>query len=97
MGQVEGRVLTLRIKKVYFDLIKSGDKKTEYRDGREYYTSLLEGPTIKYLKLHYQGAETLTVEVKSIRLVKRPARFKESIFFTTPKIYAIKLGKIIKN
>jgi ASC-1-like (ASCH) protein len=95
MRDLEGRVCTLRIKRVYFEKIKSGEKTTEYRDGRDFYVKMFEGLPIKYLKLHYQGRDTLTVEVRSIRLVKRPARFKESIFFTTPKIFAIKLGKII--
>lgn len=95
MLDLEGRVCTLRIKRIYFDKIKSGEKRVEYRDGRDFYIKMFEGTPIKYLKLHYQGRETLTVEVKSIRLIRRPTRFKESLFFTTPKIFAIKLGKIL--
>ena len=32
-----GRVLFLNLKKEWFDLIKSGEKKEEYRDAKQYY------------------------------------------------------------
>lgn len=94
MSSIE-RVATLRIKKVYFDRIKSGEKTIEYRDGRSYYAGLLAGrPKLKRLRLHYQGTEILEVEVKSVRLINKPKRFENSPFFKEKKIFAIYLGRV---
>lgn len=39
------KVLNLTIKKEYFDLIKSGEKRVEYRKISQYYISRFEGKT----------------------------------------------------
>ena len=52
------KILTLSLKKQWFDLIKSGIKKEEYRDGNEYwekrliYNKLTDGPENAQFK-HY--------------------------------------------
>jgi ASC-1-like (ASCH) protein len=97
MQQLDGRVVTLRIKRKYFDAIKSGEKTAEYRDGKDFYVSLFEGPRVKFLKLHYQGRETLVVRVKSIRLIARPKRFVDSPMFSTKKIFKISLGRVVRG
>ena len=83
---------TLRIKKIYFDAIKRGDKTAEYRSNTEYYRSLFKVKP-HYLYLHYQGPVGLLVQVKSIRLVKTPARFKGSKMLPTPRVFKINLGR----
>lgn len=83
---------TLRIKKKYFDQIESGEKTAEFRSNTPFYQSLFkEKPSFLYL--HYQGPVGLVVEVKSIRLIKKPVRFKDSEILTTEKIFKITLGK----
>lgn len=63
-----GSVLTLRIKKKYFDLIASGEKKIEYRECKEFYHRLFEKKrSLKVLKLHYQSPRQLTVDIKKIK------------------------------
>lgn len=60
------RTLTLRIKKKFFDLIKSGEKEIEYREIKPYYERHVRRGRVDRLKLHYQGTETLIVEVKMV-------------------------------
>lgn len=81
-------VVTLRIKRKYFDAILSGDKRVEYRDHKDYYSRLLGRPGIKAIKLHYQGIRQALVEVKSIRLIETPLHLKTF----GAHVYAIDLG-----
>jgi hypothetical protein len=61
------RSVTLRIKRKYFDLIASGEKKIEYRETKQFYVRLFSGrERIVRLKLHYQSPRQLTVSVKKI-------------------------------
>ena len=89
------RSVTLRIKKIFFDEIASGEKKIEYRSVKSFYTSLFEGREISKLVLHYQKKSRLVVEVKGIDVIRRP-KFLDAESFT-PKVYAIHLGRIIEN
>lgn len=89
----EGIVLsTLRIKRIYFDRILSGDKKIEFRDYKDFYHRLFKkNPT--HLILHYQGKRKLLVEVSSVEVIPTPDRLKESKIKFSEKVYAIHLGR----
>ena len=82
---------TLRIKKIYFDAIKNGSKPNEYRSNTPFYKRLFK-TTPNFIFLHYQGEVGLVVQVKSLRLIKKPAKFKDSEILTTDKIFKISLG-----
>ncbi len=85
---------TLRIKKIYMDRIRVGEKSVEYRKNSPYYRALLKkSPTT--LLLHYQKRERLLVQVTSVRLIKRPKRFAADDSLPTRQIFAIKLGRVI--
>ena len=86
---------TLRIKKVYMDRIRVGTKTVEFRKNSPYYRALFS-KRIELLSLHYQRKERLLVEVKSVRLIDKPERFLGDISLPTRKIFAIKLGCIVK-
>ena len=89
------RSVTLRIKKVFFDEIKSGEKKVEYRSVKDFYERLFEGRPISKLILHYQKSARLVVEVKDIDIIRRP-KFLDSESFT-PRVFAIQLGRVISS
>lgn len=62
--------ITLRIKRVYFDLILAGHKLIEYRDCKEYYDRMfVNKESITSLTLHYQGERQLRCKVIQIRRI----------------------------
>jgi len=89
-------IKTLRIKRVFFNEIKSGIKKIEYRDFKPFYKRLFK-EKINWLKIHYQGKEKLLVEVLKIRIIKPNKSLKEQALKhgikLGPKIFKIYLGK----
>lgn len=60
--------LKLVLKKKWYDMIASGEKKEEYRDIKPYYSSRLNGrPTTVTFYLGYaKGRPSMTFEIKSI-------------------------------
>jgi hypothetical protein len=87
--------LTVTIKKHWFDMIKSGEKKEEYRDIKPYWTERLEGKNYDYIVFkngYSDNAPSIKVECKGIE--KKNANPDwcggDSSFY-----YAIKLGSII--
>lgn len=86
---------SLRIKKVYMDQIREGTKKVEYRKDSPFYHQLFS-KKITSLTLHYQRSERLTVEVKHIRLIRRPVQFHNDEMLPTKRVFAISLGRILK-
>lgn len=64
--------VTLRIKKIYFDAIRRGEKTYELRDDTDYYRRMFEGRKIEQVMLHYQSPERLYVQVKSVNRIKTP-------------------------
>lgn len=83
--------VTLRIKKIYFDRIESGEKIIEYRDFKPYYERIFEKGIVKEVLFHYQGIPKLLVDVENIKVIKTPKRLKESAIPFGPNVYAIKL------
>ena len=63
---------TLRIKKVWFEAIASGEKSIEYRADKPFYgwLSTIEVPF--KLVLHYQKPPRITKTVAKVELIKRP-------------------------
>lgn len=86
-------VKTLRIKKKFFDAIKNGSKKKEFRDKKKFYDALFKiKPT--HLKLHYQGKEKIIVGVKSIKVIPTPRIFHSTGIKFSNKCYEIDLGSV---
>ncbi len=70
--------VTLRIKRVYFDQILSGEKTIEYRDCKAFYERLFRDvTTLKTLTLHYQRARKLRADIVAITRIKTPDFFKD--------------------
>jgi len=88
------KILTLTIKKKYFDQIKSGEKKIEYRRYAPYYISRLVGKSydgIKFLNGYKKESPMILVEYHGYVIIDCA---------DTPlgdtKQFAINLGKILK-
>lgn len=84
---------TLRIKRVYFDRILNGEKKREFRKVSPYYEALFSKKP-KTLKLHYQQAAKLEVEVLKIRKIKTPKHLDPALGFGD-RVFEIRLGRVI--
>ena len=81
----------LRIKKIYFEKILSGEKVFEYRSIKPYY-DFLKDKDLTHLIFHYQGRKYLKVTVISVRKIKRPKSLEKSQIYFTPKVYKIGLS-----
>lgn len=86
---------SLRIKKIFFDLIKSGEKRVEYRKNSVFYRRLLLARKIKTIELHYQKPNRITIEVESIRLIDRPEKFRGNAMLPTEKVFAISIRRVV--
>lgn len=63
---------TLRIKKIYLNQIKSGEKKFEYRSDKDYYEWLGSIDVPFLLQLHYQTSDRLFCKVTAVKKIKTP-------------------------
>ena len=83
----EKKVVTLRVKKKFFDMIENSEKTSEYRKECPYYDNkFLKKPT--HLRLHYQQLVMIECEIKKITKIKTPSHFK---LIHTPNCYKIDL------
>lgn len=98
----------LRIKRKDFDLIKSGVKKTEWREPSKYNKGLLFAPReidgkldgnpeikeITFINGYKKDSERLTVKVNSIRMVKfiNDVEIKEDNFKALAGQFAIEIN-----
>jgi len=83
--------ITLAIKKIYYDQIKNGVKKTEYRQFSDYYKKLFD-KNPKEIMFHYQTKEKMHVKIKKIDIIDNFIPVKDRpVFLKTNKIYAIEL------
>lgn len=87
-------IKTLRIKRVFFDRILSGEKTQEFRSGTDYYHRFFEAEP-DALKLHYQHGRELTVAILGIDLIVKPDHLRDSPYLRTSNVYCIELGEII--
>jgi hypothetical protein len=83
--------LTLRIKRVYFDAIKRGEKTYELRSDTEYYRSRLQGKDYTTIMLHYQRPQRVYAKVVSIERVRTPAGIDTKVI-STPWCWKINLS-----
>lgn len=90
--------LHLNLKKKWFDMILSGEKKEEYREVKPYWTkrlkNFLEEKPFDYIifKNGYQkNAPTMKVELVSINFGWSKTEWSD----TVGKCYVLKLGKIL--
>lgn len=86
--------VTLRIKRIYFDAIRRGEKTYELREHTEHYQKKFDGKKIDVVMFHYQSGDRLYVEVEKIRLIDTPST---STLMKTKKCYRMFLGKVIKT
>ena len=90
------RTITLRIKRVYFEAIKSGEKKIEYRDNTMFYRKFfVRGDAISNIVFHYQNPQDkIKVAVKEIYVIQKPDFLKDSKLVRTESVFAIQLGEV---
>ncbi len=85
----EKKLLTLRIKKIYFNKILSGEKICEYREKKLFYDRIFR-KEYEYMKLHYQGKEKIIVKLKQIKVIKNIYKKEERPkHLMTDEIYKI--------
>ncbi len=87
-------IKTMRIKKIFFDAILDGSKRTEYRAVKPYYEWLEMAETPFLLRLHYQSRKSLTVVVEEVNRISRP-NFIDEKLVPTRFVWALSLGQII--
>ena len=84
----------LRIKRIHFDAIRSGEKTTEYRarvPSYRWIESLRAGDEITLMC----GSYRLTISVKTVRVIPTPPEFKESDFARgVAEMYAIDIQRV---
>ena len=83
-------VLTLTLKKQYFDAILSGEKTIEYRDITDYWTPRLENKdydTILFRNGYSPDSPTMTVEYKELTIDRQ----------SNPNRYALVLGEVLDS
>jgi len=85
------KTLKIVIKKEWFDLIKSGEKKIEYREAKPFWHSRLKDANGKYIK--YDTIEFINGYVKNAR--RMITKFDGVSLHN--ELYHIKVGAIIKK
>ncbi len=103
----EQRILHLTLKKKWYDMISSGEKKEEYREIKPYWEQRLElprlAPFVTRLKEfdfvvfkngYSKDAPSMKVECKGIKLDYSKAKWCDGV---EDFCYVIKLGKVIWN
>jgi uncharacterized protein (DUF736 family) len=94
------KVLHLNLKKKWFDMILSGEKKCEYREIKPYWAKRLKDFLVKnpfdvivFRNGYAKDAPTFTIECRGIRFGEG---FEEWGSETGTMYYVIELGEIIK-
>lgn len=97
-----GKVLQLTLKKKWFDLIKSGVKKEEYREIKRYWETRFAVMLVN--KQHYdailfkngysKNAPRFTIELKGIRIGTGKSEWGAE---KDKKYFVLELGEIINN
>lgn len=86
------KILRLPIKRIYYDQIKRGEKRFEYRRVSPYFErAVAKGPTI--LVLHYYQSNYIEAEIKAIRKRLCPVDLGDLTFLGT-HVFEFKLGLI---
>jgi len=93
------QVLNMTLKKEWFDLIKSGEKKEEYREIKEYWLSRLLNENDEVIKFDYvvftngyaANSPKIVVEYKGLKCATGKKKWGGS----DQKCIVIKLGKVV--
>lgn len=90
------KILHLTLKKKWFDMIASGEKKEEYREIKDYWTKRLDGRDydVVYFRNGYaKDAPKIKVEI----MFKLDRCFGLEVWGAEPRVYyyVIRLGKIL--
>jgi len=87
-------IAVITINKLYYDQIKNGLKKIDYRNNSLYYQRLFS-KNINKIKFHYYKPEYIIKNVLLIELINIPEFLKNSACLKTDKVWAIHLGEEI--
>ena len=87
-------ILTLAIKKKWFDLIASGEKKEEYREIKPYYQSRFNKPLthIRFTNGYGHSVPSLTVELLGISKGIPKPEWSEGTIEQGTEVYVLSLG-----
>ena len=86
------KILTLTLKVAFIEAILSRTKKSEYRNFSEsLLKKLRESNFIRFHAYHHHAG--LVVPIKSVEVIPRPEKFKDSSYFVGDEIIEIKLGR----
>ena len=87
-------ILTLAIKKKWFDLIASGEKKEEYREIKPYYQSRFNKPLthIRFTNGYGNSVPSLTVELLGISKGIPKPEWSEGTIEQGTEVYVLSLG-----
>lgn len=85
--------VTLPIKKEFFDKIRLGEKKVEYRNYSSFFIRRFN-KNIKTLTLHYYQSQKIIVRIEKISVVETPSFLKSNLLFGS-KVFKIELGSIL--
>ena len=98
---MKNNVLTLTIKKKWFDMIKSGYKKEEYREIKEYWIKRLHFDIyntkpfdlVRFRNGYKPDSPTVIVELKSVRVGKPKTIWVDE--WQDKDVYILELGNIV--
>jgi len=88
------RILHLTLKKKWFDMIASGEKKEEYREIKKYWIDRFEGneyDVIKFRHGYAKNAPTMIVELKNIFIGRGQSEWGAP----DERVYILELGDIL--
>lgn len=92
-------ILTLAIKKKWFDLIASGEKKEEYREIKPYYQTRFDKPIthIKFTNGYGNSVPSVVVELLGISKGIPKPEWSEGTIEQGTEVYVLSLGDYIKQ
>jgi hypothetical protein len=87
-------ILTLAIKKKWFDLIASGEKKEEYREIKPYYQTRFDKPIthIKFTNGYGNSVPSVVVELLGISKGIPKPEWSEGTIEQGTEVYVLSLG-----
>ena len=93
------KTLTLAIKKKWFDLIASGEKKEEYREIKPYYQTRFDKPIthIKFTNGYGNSVPSVVVELLGISKGIPKPEWSEGTIEQGTEVYVLSLGDYIKQ
>lgn len=89
-------ILTLPIKKKWFDLIASGEKKEEYREIKPYYTTRFDKPLthIRFTNGYGNSVPSVVVELLGISKGIPKPEWSEGTIEQGTEVYVLSLGDV---